>query len=66
MQHESQTSNQNNITPKAEQRRLLCCNKVVCRCSALEYVECLSETKLTNAFDILFEEVMRIKQEKHL
>ena len=37
MQHESQTSNQNNITPKAEQRRLLCSNKSVSRCSSLAF-----------------------------
>ena len=36
MQHKSQT-NDNEIIPSEEQRRLLCCNKVICRCSSFGF-----------------------------
>lgn len=48
------------LEPKEGQRGLLCNNRVPYRCPSLDYKHISSSDKLDKAFDLLFEEVMKI------
>ncbi len=53
--------NDNSFVPKEGQRGLLCSNKKSFRCPSLDYKHIVAlESKLDNAFDILFEEVTKL------
>ena len=55
------------IEPKGGQRGLLCSNKASFRCPSLSYEQSKSSGNLNRAFDLLFEEVMRIRKiKKHI
>jgi len=59
--HESKISDIK-IELKEGQRRLLCSNKSSYRCPFLEYNYIESPDNLNKAFEILFEEVMRLRK----
>lgn len=53
------------IKPKEGQRGLLCSNKPSFRCPSLRYNYVESADNLNKAFEILFEEVMRLRKTKN-
>ncbi|MDP1728480.1 MAG: hypothetical protein Q8M15_16975 [Bacteroidota bacterium] len=60
-QHEKENTKEKNIESSEGQRILSCCNEGISRCPSLEYkyVES-SGDKVNKAFDLLFEEVMKL------
>ncbi len=61
--HESKIDD-TKIELKEGQRRLLCSNKSSYRCPFLDYNHIESPDNLNKAFEILFEEVMRLRKIK--
>ena len=59
--------NDNVFVPEEGQRGLLCCNKKSFRCPSLCYEQSSSSSEnISRAFDLLFEEVMKIRNKNIL
>jgi len=53
----------NNLEPKEGQRDLMCSNKESIRCPSLDYkYVTASNNEVDKAFDLLFEEVMKLNE----
>ena len=55
-----------NFVPKEGQRDLLCCNKKSFRCPSLSYEHVELQGNIDKAFDLLFEEVIKISKSQNL
>lgn len=54
----------NTIVPKEGQRELLCSNKKFLRCPSLGYEYIEDSSKVDKAFDILFDAIIKLREEK--
>ena len=52
-------NNSHIIVPKEGQRCLLCSNKKLCRCPFLGYEQVEDDNKLNQAFDLLFDSLLK-------